>query len=137
MIALYFYAQIFEAWPQMPSIRGAGTQARAIKAPESTVLYLAIEKEDTLQSLGYCLIEFIKERGRCSLPVVLHSFNHLSDEPMPLNQAQRLYEHLPHVIQSEGIASVEWTTFGWIYEVLIHDVGGRGTKGRLICPQRN
>ncbi len=135
MIALYFYAQIFEARPTLPAIRKIDAPARLVRASESTVFYLALEKDDTLHDISHCLAEFVGMRGRLSLPLILHSFNHLSDHSMPLHQAKKMYEALPEILLGDGVATVEWTTFGWIYEVLMQDVGENGSKGRLVCPQ--
>ncbi|HBQ93882.1 MAG: hypothetical protein M1294_03395 [Firmicutes bacterium] len=134
MIALYFYARIFKAQPRLPVIRQATPEARSVGTLESTVVYLALEEGDTLNQIGHCLGDFVRTRGRCALPLILHSFNHLSNRPMALNDARKLYEALPERIYAEGIRAVEWTTFGWVYELLIQDIGEIGSKGRIVCP---
>ncbi|SMC06493.1 editing domain of threonyl-tRNA synthetase [Sulfobacillus thermosulfidooxidans DSM 9293] len=135
MKALYFYTQAFSALPALPAIRSASENPRAISVKYATVIYLALEQGDTDQSVSGCLLDFIRERRRNGLPVVIHSFNHLSDCPMPLNPAKKLYERLPQQLVATGIEHILSTTFGWIYEISMTDVGERGSKGRILCAQ--
>jgi hypothetical protein len=100
---------------------------------DCTVLYLALESGDTLSGAGEALRAALERRGRLVSPkIVLHSFNHLTGHAMAVAQAQDLYEKLPVFLESHGSAAAVLTEFGWIYEICLHDIGQRGSKGRIV-----
>ncbi|WP_053959076.1 threonyl-tRNA synthetase editing domain-containing protein [Sulfobacillus thermosulfidooxidans] len=136
MKALYFYTQEFSAVPAVPAIRSASANPCAVSVKDAVVIYLALEQGDTGQSVSDCLLDFMRERSRDGLPVVIHSFNHLSDCPMALNPAKKLYELLPDQLVANGIEHILSTTFGWIYEISMRDRGELASKGRIVCSQR-
>ncbi|POB10906.1 threonyl-tRNA synthetase editing domain-containing protein [Sulfobacillus sp. hq2] len=131
MVALYCDARRFAAHPVQSVIRNASLEAHDLVTRECTVFYLALEAGDTLKMVSQELTEAILRRNR-RLPVVIHSFNHLSDQPLPVADAQRLYQDLPDALRNAGITEVDSTTFGWIYAIELHDVGKPGAKGRMV-----
>lgn len=135
MRAVYCRMERFQAlpvarvWPQAPD------NPAPVEVTAAVVVYLALEEgDDTRQeALAEALVQ---AAGRLdpALPLVLHSFNHLTARPLKARTAARLYAHLAEAVQARRAAPVLATAFGWTHRLRLEDDGTPGSKGLLLVP---
>lgn len=133
MVALYFHVRQFLSRPVAPAVRQADPCPVEIVQGPSTVVYLALEEGDSAVQVARCLVAVLTRQERLRIPLIIHSFNHLSERPLKIAAARELYGRLASALEDGGVSRVAMTSFGWIYEITLSDIGQAGAKGRIVC----